>query len=123
MPRGDAFTRRQRADIERAAREAEQVAGLSVSVFVGRLEGPSREAAERLHASLEDPDAVLVAVDPGARALEIVTGEGAKRRIDERTAGLVALSMTTSFQGGDLAGGIVTGVRMLAQHAEALRRG
>ena len=48
---------------------------------------------------------------------EVVTGEAAARRLSDRACALAALSMTTSFAGGDLAGGIVTGIRMLAEAA------
>jgi hypothetical protein len=46
--------------------------------------------------------------------LEIVTGQRAARRLPDRICALAALSMTASFEGGDLAGGVVTGLRMLA---------
>ena len=51
------------------------------------------------------------------RQLEIVTGKESSRRLSDRSCALAALSMTTSFAGGDLVGGIVTGVRMLAESA------
>jgi hypothetical protein len=60
---------------------------------------------------------VLVLVSPGDRLLEVVTGETSSRRISDRACALAALSMTTSFAGGDLVGGIVTGIRMLAESA------
>ena len=78
-----------------------------------------RGTAERLHAALGDrsEDGVLLLVAPGQRRLEIVTGPEARRRVPDRAASLAALSMTTSFSGGDLVGGIVTGLRMLADAA------
>ena len=56
-------------------------------------------------------------VSPGDGLLEIVTGAESARRLSDRACALAALSMTTSFAGGDLVGGIVTGVRMLAEAA------
>lgn len=78
-----------------------------------------RATAERLHAALGQraEDGVLLLVAPGQRRLEIVTGPDARRRVTDRAASLAALSMTTSFSGGDLVGGIVTGLRMLADAA------
>ena len=72
-----------------------------------------------LHAALgADADlGVLVFVEPDARRVEVVTGETAQRRLDDRAAGLASLSMATSFAGGDLTGGIVNGLRMMAQAA------
>ena len=60
---------------------------------------------------------VLVLVAPGDRQLEIVTGKESSRRLSDRSCALAALSMTTAFSGGDLVGGIVAGLRMLAESA------
>jgi uncharacterized membrane protein YgcG len=123
VPAGEAFTQRQQEDIERAVEFAEQESHLSVSVYVGALQADSREHAGRLLTALgpEGSATVLVAVDPGSHRLEIVTGPGLRYRLDDRACHLASLSMTTSFAGGDLAGGIVNGVRQLAEHARAPR--
>jgi uncharacterized membrane protein YgcG len=122
VPAGDAFSQRQRDDIVRAMRYAKAEADLEVSVYVGTLEGTPRPRAERLHAALDAPESsVLVAVDPAARSLEIVNGEGLRHRLDDRACGLAALAMTTAFAAGDLSGGIVNGVQSLAEHARAPR--
>ncbi len=119
VPAGDAFTARQQDDVARSIRIAGQQAHLPVSVYVGALEGDSRSSAQQLHAALgaEAARSVLVAVDPASRRIEIVTGTEAHRRLDDRAAGLAALTMTTAFQAGDLAGGISSGVLALAEHA------
>ncbi len=118
MPAGEAFTDRQLADIERAAKGAEEDTGLHFSVYVGALGGNPRERALELHAELGTAarDSVLVAADPGARSLEVVTGAGAKKYIDDYACGLGALAMTTQFGAGDLTGGLVNGLRTLAEH-------
>jgi hypothetical protein len=46
--------------------------------------------------------------------LEIVTGEHTAKRLPDRSCALAALSMTASFNGGDIVGGVVNGLRMLA---------
>jgi uncharacterized membrane protein YgcG len=76
-----------------------------------------------LHGALGDraPESVLVAVDPGSRRLEIVTGREVRRRLDDRSTGLAAISMTSAFQGGDLSGGIASGIIALAEHAQTPR--
>lgn len=123
MPAGDAFTPRQADQIRQALASARAETGLHFSVYIGPAEGDAREHATRLHASLgaEAPSAVLVLVEPERRRVEIVTGEIARRRVDDRAAGLASLSMATSFAGGDLAGGITNGVRMMAQSASRPR--
>lgn len=123
MPAGEAFSERQQDDVVRAIRLARQQSELPVSVYVGALDGDSRDSALRLHAAL-GPDAgqtVLVAVDPGARRVEVVTGSEVRRRLDDRAAALAAMTMTSAFQAGDLSGGIASGVLALAEHARAPR--
>jgi len=64
---------------------------------------------------------VVVAVDPGARSLEIVTGRTAAAMLDDRTCALAALAMTSSFSAGDLVGGIRNGLQVLADHGRNAR--
>jgi uncharacterized membrane protein YgcG len=119
VPAGEAFSPRQRDEIVRAIQLAQQQSGLRYSVYVGAADGDPRAYARRLHAALgEDaPRSVLVLVDPSTRALEIVTGRLAARWVDDRATALAAMSMVSSFAAGDLHGGIVQGVQLLAEHA------
>ncbi|MCC3762157.1 DUF5130 domain-containing protein [Glycomyces sp. TRM65418] len=92
--------------------------GLHYSVYVGPLHDPVRGAAEALHDKLADPDrSVLIAVSPEQRQLEIVTGKVAQEKIPDRSAALVVFSMEAAFGAGQLSGGIITGLRMLAETA------
>ena len=118
MPAGDPFTPDQHRQIEKARTRAGADSGLGFHVYVGPLGDDPRDEAQRLHARL--PDAVfgvLVAVDPRAHALEIVTGAQARLVLDDPSCGLAALTMQTAFAAGDLAGGIVRGVNQLGDHA------
>jgi len=119
VPAGEAFSPRQRDEIVRAIQLAQEQSGLRYSVYVGSAEGAPRAYAHRLHAALgaDAPRSVLVFVDPSSRALEIVTGALAARWVDDRATALAAMSMTSSFAAGDLHGGIVQGVQLLAEHA------
>ena len=119
MPSGEPFTDAQVREVSRACSTAGQECGLHYSVYVGPVEGDVRDHAERLHAALGKRAAagVLVLVAPGDRQLEIVTGKESARRLSDRSCALAALSMTTAFSGGDLVGGIVTGLRMMAESA------
>jgi hypothetical protein len=104
--------------LDEALRLADQSTGLVFSVYVGELDEPVRGHAEKLHGQLADPDrSVLLAISPNQRALEIVTGVEARRRIPDRSAKLAALSMAAAFGGGDLAGGTVAGLAQLAGQA------
>ena len=112
------FTTRQLLRLDEALRVADQQTGLTFSVFIGDLEEPTREYAEQLHRQLDGAaKAVLLAISPNQRILEIVTGGDARKRISDRDAKLAALSMAASFAGGDLAGGVLAGLDQLASHA------
>lgn len=120
MAAGEAFTREQHERLERARRAAESQTGLHFWLRVGELEGEPRLEAERLLVNLVDTprDAgVIILVAPGARRVEIMTTHSAGRRITDQAAGLVVLTMTSSFAVGDLVGGIVNAFRQLADAA------
>jgi hypothetical protein len=112
------FTTRQLLRLDEALRVADRSTGLTFSVYVGDLDDPVRAHAEKLHSQLADPArSVMIAVSPNQRMLEIVTGAIARKRIFDRDAKLAALSMVAAFGGGDLAGGIISGLDQLATHA------
>ncbi|MGI5245184.1 DUF5130 family protein [Dactylosporangium sp. CA-139066] len=112
------FTTRQLLRLDEALRLADSSTGLTFSIYVGDLEEPARVSAEKLHGQLADPPhSVLIALSPNQRLLEIVTGGEARRRLPDRAAKLAALSMAAAFGGGDLAGGLVSGLAQLADHA------
>ncbi|GIF15312.1 DUF5130 family protein [Actinoplanes teichomyceticus] len=112
------FTTRQLLRLDEALRIADQATGLTFSIYLGELAEPLRESAEKLHSQIADPQrAVLIAVSPNQRRLEIVTGDEARRRITDRDAKLAAFGMAGSFAGGDLIGGLMIGLDQLATHA------
>jgi hypothetical protein len=112
------FTTRQLLRLDEALRLADEETSLTFSVYVGDLEEPVRRHAEKLHKQINGAErAVLIAVSPNQRILEIVTGSDARKRISDRDAKLAALSMAAAFAGGDLAGGVLSGLDQLASHA------
>jgi hypothetical protein len=112
------FNTRQLLRLDEALRLADQQTGLTFSVYLGDLEEPVRQHAEKLHKQMDGTErAVLIAVSPNQRVLEIVTGSEARKRISDRDAKLAALSMAAAFAGGDLAGGVLSGLDQLATHA------
>lgn len=119
MPAGDAFSAGQVQAIERALAQAHAESDLDYSVFVGSVDGDLREQGRKLLGALgADGDrAVVVVIDPAQRRLEILTGPTAARYLDDRATALGAMSMTSSFTAGDLAGGIVAGLHTLSEHA------
>ena len=119
MPNGDPFSQGQLDEVSRIVTQASRETGLHFSVFVGSVDGSVHDYAERLHAALGDvaPDAVLICVAPGERQVDVVTGRRSARRLGDRACALATLAMTSAFTGGDLVGGVVNGVRMLADAA------
>ncbi|MCW2606243.1 MAG: uncharacterized protein JWO60_936 [Frankiales bacterium] len=122
--RSDGLTLRQQERIEQALERIRHENGLDVSVLVGDLELTSLDqfpaAATKLHAALGEDragSAVLVVVAPGQRRVEVVTGAAVRRRVPDRVCALAVLSMTSAFTGGDLSGGIVDGLRQIADAA------
>jgi hypothetical protein len=111
----------QRAELKKIVDRARSICGYAFGVFVGPLpEG--RATAISQHAAMPDAvSAVLVAVDPSARSIEIVTGLNAAVVLDPRACELAALAMKSCFVADDLVGGLREGVNLLAEHARAPR--
>jgi Domain of unknown function (DUF5130) len=107
------------ARLDEALTMSSKETGLWFTLYVGDLGSDTRATAEGLHArSGEDTaNAVLVALSPGQRVLEIVTGTAAARRLPDRACALAVLSMTTRLAHGDLTGAIVHGLRQLSDSA------
>ncbi|AHH94899.1 DUF5130 family protein [Kutzneria viridogrisea] len=111
------------AQLDEALTLSSRQTGLAFSVYLGDLDGDTRQAAETLHARSEDPAiSVLVAVSPTQRAVEIVTGAESHRRLPDRGCKLAVMSMVASFKEGDLIGGLVSGLRMMTDQAGAAPR-
>ena len=113
------FTARQLSRIDEALTLSSRESGLTFSVYVGNLDEPTRDTANRLFSELAATASapILVAVSPAQRIVQIVTGADAAARVPNKSCALAALSMRASFSAGDLAGGIVTGLRMLSDAA------
>jgi hypothetical protein len=125
-PKDQLFTFQELARLDEALTMSSRETGLRFTLYIGDLGKPTRVTAEELHGrSGGDPaESVLIAVSPGQRVVELVTGAGAARRLPDRACALAVLSMTGSFAAGDLVGGIVNGLRQLsdqAGHPAALR--
>ncbi len=119
LSRDRPFRQSQLSRIDEALTLASRETGLLFSVYVGPLGSEPRRTAEQLFDKLaaRHPAPVLLALSPAERRMEIVTGGESARRIPNRVAGLAALAMRASFSAGDLTGGIVGGLRQLADAA------
>jgi hypothetical protein len=113
------FTPVQLARLDEALTLSARTTGLGFSVYLGELGDDTRATAEQLHAESGETasGAVLIAVSPGQRKVEIVTGADSGRRLPDRACNLAVMSMVASFKEGDLVGGLVSGLRMLTDQA------
>lgn len=113
------FSVQQLARLDEALTLSSRETGIDFSVYLGELGEDTRAGAERLHASIGEgaANSVLIAVSPGERVVEVVTGADAFHRLPDRAAKLAVMSMVASFKEGDLIGGLVSGLRMLADQA------
>lgn len=102
-----------------AVAAAEALTGLQVCVYLGRAGTDSRVRAEELFTSsgLAGRPAVLILVAPREHRVEVVTAPSARERIADAAAATAVEAMAAHFATRDLAGGIVAGVRSLADAA------
>ncbi|OHV34359.1 MULTISPECIES: DUF5130 family protein [Pseudofrankia] len=119
MAAGEAFRQDQLDRLNHARLLAERQTGIGFHVRVGAVSGDPKAAADRILGEIADgqPAAVLILVSPGQRFVRIATTPAARRRIPDVAASLATLAMTSSFAVGDLVGGLVSGLRQLADAA------
>lgn len=109
---------RDRAELDRAIRAAEQLCRFEFSVFIGSAEDDASAFAKRLHSSLVAPThTILVMVDPTARVIDVVTGAEVRRRLTDREVEHAIMAMQSDFAADDMVGGLKRGISMLAEHA------
>ena len=113
------FSVPQLARIDEALTYASRDTGVDFSVFLGDLGSDTRDTAEAMLSGLGDAarESVLIAVSPGQRVVEVVTGSHVARRVTDRGARLAVMAMVGSFKEGDLVEGLLSGLRMLADQA------
>ena len=113
------FGTRQLSQLDEALTICTRATGLVFSVYLGALGTESRARAEELLAAsgAGAGDAVLIAVSPGERVVEVVTGVHAQRRVSDRAARLAVMAMVASFKDSDLIGGLLSALRMLSDQA------
>ena len=115
------FTRSQLATLDDVLVRASRSASVHFGIYLGDLGADTRTRAEEIHDLMGEwaDDAVLVAVSPGQRVVEVITGGKAAHRLPDRGCKLAVESMVSSFKEGDLAGGLTSGLRMLADHTDS----
>lgn len=116
------FSPVQLARLDEALTLASRETGLLFSIWLGDLGDDVPARVAELHGQLEgSAEAVLVAVSPEQRVVEVRSGPEARVRLPDRGAKLAVMSMVASFREGDLLGGLLSGLRMLADQAGGRR--
>lgn len=113
---GEAFSFLAQQRLDEAVAAFELQTGISASIYVGATVGELEAFADTSIGLMPEQPAglVLIVVDPGRRQTVVRTAGAAVDRLSQGSCALAVLSMTTSFGVGDLVGGLVVGLRMLA---------
>ena len=100
-PTDQLFSFQELARLDEALTMSSRETGLRFTLYIGDLGKPTRVQAEEMHArSGGDPaESVLIALSPGQRVVEVVTGAAAARRLPDRACALAVLSMTGVVRG------------------------
>ena len=85
------------------------------AVYVGGLGADTAATAREILAKVPTPDnAVLLAVSPNQKAIEVVYGSEVKGRGIEEAAPLGVSAAAASFREGNLIDGLISAVRVLS---------
>ena len=85
------------------------------AVYVGDLGGDTAARAQQILADVPTPDnAVLLAVSPDQRAIEVVYGAEVRGRGAESAAPLGVSAAAAGFKAGNLIDGLVSAIRVLS---------
>ncbi len=101
--------------LDNALKFGSRAAKARFAVYVGDL-GPDTAAAARdILAKVPTPDnAVLLAVSPNQKVIEVVYGSEVKGRGIEEAAPLGVSAAAASFKEGNLIDGLISGIRVLS---------
>jgi hypothetical protein len=101
--------------LDDALKYGSRAAQARFAVYVGDLGADTAASAREILAKVPTPDnAVLLAVSPNQRAIEVVYGSEVRGRGIEESAPLGVSAAAASFQEGNLMDGLISAVRVLS---------
>ncbi|MBX7431373.1 DUF5130 domain-containing protein [Mycobacterium sp. Y57] len=101
--------------LDNALKYGSREAGARFAVFIGDLGADTAAGAREILAKVPTPDnAVLLAVSPNQKAIEVVYGSEVKGRGIEEAAPLGVSAAAASFKEGNLIDGLISAVRVLS---------
>ncbi|GFG75293.1 DUF5130 domain-containing protein [Mycobacterium botniense] len=85
------------------------------AVYIGDLGSDTAARAREILAKVPTPnDAVLLAVSPNQRAIEVVYGAGVRGRGAESVAPVAVAAAASAFQQGNLIDGLISAIRVMS---------
>jgi hypothetical protein len=106
--------------LDDALKYGSRAAKARFAVYLGDLGEDTAAAARDILAKVPTPDnAVLLAVSPNQRAIEVVYGSEVKGRGIEQAAPLGVSAAAASFKEGNLMDGLISAVRVLSAGVSA----
>ncbi len=119
MAAGKGLSKRDQKRVAKAVDLAEEYTGLQICVYLGPVRDDTRAHAESMftEAGLASKPAVLLLVAPAEQRVEMVTAPDVVDRLPDDACARCINVMTPRFAAGDMSGGLVEGVRRLAQEA------
>ncbi|MGE2835082.1 DUF5130 domain-containing protein [Mycobacterium sp. SMC-4] len=101
--------------LDNALKFGSRAARARFAVYIGDLGADTAATAREILARVPTPEnAVLLAVSPNQRAIEVVYGSEVKGRGIEEAAPLGVSAAAASFKEGNLIDGLISGVRVLS---------
>lgn len=101
--------------LDNALKYGSRAARARFAVYIGDLGADPAATAREILAKVPTPDnAVLLAVSPNQKAIEVVYGAEVKGRGIEASAPLGVSAAAASFKEGNLIDGLVSGIRVLS---------
>jgi Domain of unknown function (DUF5130) len=109
------FSIAERVELDEALKWGSRASKARFAVYIGDLGAPTAAAARAILAKVPTPDeAVLIAVSPNQKVIEVVYGSGLQGRGAESAAPLGVAAATSAFQEGNLIDGLVSAVRVMS---------
>lgn len=109
------FSIADRVKVDEALKWGTRQSKARFAIYLGELGSDPRAEAERILGRVPTPDdAVLLAVSPNQKAIEVVFGSHVRGRGAEAAAPLGIAAAKASFQEGNLIDGLVSAIRVMS---------
>ena len=109
------FSIKDRVALDDALKYGSRASKARFAVYIGDLGADTAAEARAILGRVPTPDdAVLLAVSPNQRAIEVVYGSGVQGRGAESAAPLGVAAAASAFQEGNLVDALISAIRVLS---------